>query len=83
MNRYYLEFILNANDISDQMLRDALMEFSEGLEIHQILSGNADQGQYFKINMYTQDPKIIFDICLQFGRIKSVKVEEEPRSSIL
>ena len=52
------------------------MEFGEGLEISQLPKNGADKGENFKINLYTEDPTIIFDTCAQFGRIKSVKIDE-------
>jgi hypothetical protein len=78
MHRYYLEFILNTYDTTAEIIKDSLTEFAEAIEISQLPKDDAVQrGENFKINMYTEDPTIIFDTCAQFGRIKSVKVNEE------
>jgi len=76
MPKYYLEFILNTYDTTSQIIKNSLMEFGEGLEISQLPKNGADKGENFKINLYTEDPTIIFDTCAQFGRIKSVKIDE-------
>lgn len=75
MHKYYLEFIFNAYNASTETIRNALTEFSEDLEIVQLAQ---DQGYNndFKICMHAEDPTIIFDVCLQLGRIKSIKVNE-------
>ena len=75
MIKYSLDFILHAHDVSAQTLTNSLTEFSEGLRISEKPpeSGN---GVYFGLNMRAEDPTLIFDICSQFGRIKSVKVDE-------
>lgn len=30
----------------------------------------------YKVNMITEDPALVFDLCSQLGRIRSVKVNE-------
>jgi len=77
MHKYYLEFILNTYNTSAQILKNSLMEFGDSLEICQLPKEDAQEGENFKINIHTEDPTIIFDTCAQFGRIKSVKVNEE------
>ena len=71
MHRYYLEFTLIAKSIPIDNLRNSIIEFGRDLEISQ------GEGE-FNIRIDTEDPTIIFDTCAQFGRIKSVKVEERP-----
>ncbi|MDP2904760.1 MAG: hypothetical protein Q8O22_00480 [Candidatus Omnitrophota bacterium] len=75
MIKYSLDFILHVHDVSAQTLTNSLTEFSEGLRISEkpLESGS---GVYFTMNMRAEDPTLIFDICSQFGRIKSVKVDE-------
>lgn len=69
MNRYYLEFILNIKDTSPELIKNSLIEFGENLVI---LPFEED----YKISIDTEDPTIIFDTCSQFGRLKSVKINE-------
>jgi len=38
---------------------------------------SSQKGNNFKVNISTEDPTIIFDLCSQFGRIRSVKVGNE------
>jgi len=75
MIKYSLEFILHAGDVSAQTLKNSLTEFCD--ELH-ILDAPAETGagKYFAMKLCAEDPTLIFDICSQFGRIKSVKVEE-------
>jgi hypothetical protein len=78
MLRYSLECILNIQDEATlKMLKNAIIEFTENLEINPASEDNLTHGKDFKICMQTQDPTIIFDTCAQFGRLKSVKVEEK------
>ena len=78
MLRYSLECILNIQDEATlKMLKNAIIEFTENLEINPASEDNLTHGKDFRISMQTQDPTIIFDTCAQFGRLKSVKVEEK------
>ncbi len=75
MSRYYLEFILCINAASLEMIKNSIVEFGNNLKITDCDEA-ANKGKNLKINIDTEDPTIIFDACAQFGRIKSVKVEE-------
>jgi len=77
MHRYCLEFILNMQDVSMEALRNSIVEFAEVLEISQMPQDNTIKSRDFKIRVYTEDPTIIFDTCAQFGRLKSIKIDEE------
>jgi hypothetical protein len=35
------------------------------------------RGKDFKIRISTEDPTIIFDTCAQFGRLRSIKIDEK------
>jgi dihydroxyacetone kinase-like predicted kinase len=78
MTGYLVEFILHLLTDSRSSLKGALSEFGTVLEIC-----DAEQpgqgGRDIKVRMDTQDPAAIFDIAAQFGRIRSVKVEEGRR----
>lgn len=77
MIKYKLEFILSNFNADEQNLRNSLLDFAEGLEITEALNKEAACPTALKINLFTDEPTIIFDICSQFGRIKSIKVDEK------
>ncbi|PIP20759.1 MAG: hypothetical protein COX40_03080 [Candidatus Omnitrophica bacterium CG23_combo_of_CG06-09_8_20_14_all_40_11] len=76
MRKYYLEFILNMQTVSPEALKNSIVEFGEDLEISQTPQDNDVKGRDFRIRIYTEDPTIIFDTCAQFGRLKSIKINE-------
>ncbi len=69
-NKYALEFILAAQGVSAQEISKSLAECAEKIEV-----SISSEGE-FKVCARTQDPKIVFDTCAQFGRIKSAKINE-------
>lgn len=71
MIKYFMEFTLQAADISEEVIRNSITEF--GSEVEVLPLGGAD----FRIHICTEDPTIIFDVCSDFGRITSVKVDEQ------
>ena len=75
MQKYSLEFLLSVYNLSARKLASSLSEFSEGLEIAP-LRDEKNNRETVKIRLVTDDPTVIFDICSQFGRIKSVKVQD-------
>ncbi len=77
MPKYCLEFILNMQTVSSNALRDSIIELGEHLEISQLPLDNDAKSRDFKIRIYTEDPTVIFDTCAQFGRLMSVKIDEE------
>jgi len=79
MQKYLLEFILHSHQANEKTLKNSLTEFGEDLKITDCQEAIA-KGKDFRININTEDPTIIFDICSQFGRIKSVKIDEEGRA---
>lgn len=78
MPKFKLSFLLHTYNTSLQAVKNSLTEFGEGLEISEVVD-SSQKGNNFKININTEDPTIIFDVCSQFGRIRSVKVEDEGR----
>jgi dihydroxyacetone kinase-like predicted kinase len=76
MLKYYLEFTLNTYNVQLEIIKSSLMEFGDNLEVYQLPKDDKEKGENFRINIYTEDPTIIFDTCAQFGRLKSVKVSE-------
>jgi len=77
MRKYCLEFILNMQTVSMETLKNSIVEFGEDLEILQLQQDDDVKGRDFKIRIYTEDPTIIFDTCAQFGRLKSIKIDEK------
>lgn len=76
MITYRLEFILNTYNGDLATIKNSLLEFGSSLVVDPLQDADESGGCNFKINVHTEDPTVIFDICGQFGRIKSVKVEE-------
>ncbi len=76
MDKYRLEFTLQVQDIQPKTLRDSLAALGENLEIALLAQDISTKAQDFKIQINTKDPTLVFDACAQFGRIKSVKVDE-------
>lgn len=76
-NNFRLEFILHAHDTSIQDIRNSLVEFAQDIQICDMSPDVSGEGKDFKLSMSVQDPTMIFDLCGQFGRIRSVKVEEK------
>ncbi|MFH1129043.1 MAG: hypothetical protein V1699_06525 [Candidatus Omnitrophota bacterium] len=77
MIKYKLEFILSTFNADKLSVRNSLLDFAENLEIIETLDKEINGPAELKINLITHEPTIIFDICSQFGRIKSVKAEEK------
>jgi dihydroxyacetone kinase-like predicted kinase len=75
MQKYSLEFILHTQDASAEEIHNSLAEFAESLEIADC-QGDGGRGKDFKVNINTEEPTAIFDICAQFGRIKNVRIDE-------
>jgi len=76
MQKFSLEFILHAQGTTEQAIQSSLSEFGESVTVTDCLdSGSAAKN--FKVNMLAEDPTVIFDVCSQFGRIKSVKIDEQ------
>ena len=78
MQRYHLEFIFTAYNTSTDAIKNSLTEFGEGLEVIDC-QDSTTLAKNFKIKINAEEPTVIFDVCAQFGRIKSVKIDEERR----
>ncbi|MDP2940877.1 MAG: hypothetical protein Q8N85_01280 [Candidatus Omnitrophota bacterium] len=72
---YSVEFTLHTYDVSAQTIRNALLEFGAGLAISE-RQESQERGWDFQVQLNTDNPEAVFDICAQFGRIKSVKIDE-------
>ena len=78
MYKYLLEFVITTYDITEEAIKNSLTEFGECLEINNCQEQET-RGKDYKININTEDPTVIFDICSQFGRIKTIKINEQGR----
>ena len=76
IQRYLLQFTLHTHNGSLQKIKSSLAEFGEHIEVATV-TDDLVKGNDFKVSMCTEDPTLIFDVCSQFGRITSVKVNEE------
>jgi dihydroxyacetone kinase-like predicted kinase len=74
ITKYVLEFVLHAKGSSPKIIKSALAEFGSDL----IIADCPQQAEScnYKVNMITEDPTLVFDLCSQLGRIRSVKVHE-------
>jgi hypothetical protein len=77
MQKYRIEFILHAYNTTGELIKSSLSEFGENLKVNDAPMQETGKGREFAISMIAEEPEAIFDICTQFGRIKSVKVNEE------
>lgn len=79
MLNYNLEFILNTGNPCLPEIENSLKELGDGLKISSLDEAldKAGEGSVYKILIRTLDPTLVFDLCSQFGRISSVKINEE------
>lgn len=75
IQRYHLEFILHSHNTSAQSIKSSLVEFGECCEISVLDSAGTEENN-FRVNMDTEEPALVFDVCSQIGRIRSVKIDE-------
>ena len=80
MHNFHLEFILSVYDTSAEIIKSSLTEFSEHLEICAITPDKPGESEDFKVKLLTEEPTVIFDLCAQLGKIKSVKIDEGKES---
>lgn len=72
INKYTLEFILHTRNSSLKVIKSSLAEFGSDLAVSQ-MDREKEKCDY-RISMVTEDPTLVFDLCSQLGRIRSVKV---------
>jgi dihydroxyacetone kinase-like predicted kinase len=76
ITKFKLEFFLHAYGTSTDGLKHALSEFAENIGVEEV-EGEGLQGNDYKVGLLTEEPQLVFDACAQFGRIRSIKIEEE------
>ncbi len=74
ISKFALEFILHARNTNVKVIKSALLEFGSDLNIAPC-SDHTQSGNY-NVTINTEDPTLVFDLCSQFGRIRSIKVNE-------
>ncbi|MCX5669528.1 MAG: hypothetical protein NTX89_05430 [Candidatus Omnitrophica bacterium] len=74
ITKYTLEFILHAKGSSPKIIKSALAEFGSDLVVGDCQKHG--ESCNYEISMATEDPTLVFDLCSQLGRIRSVKVHE-------
>ena len=74
---YSLDFMLQAPGVSLDVLKKSLAGCADDPQIQEITQGPDLNEKKFSIQARTQDPTLVFDICSQYGKISSVKVDEE------
>ena len=78
MPNYFMEFILHTGEAESQTsVKNYLLEWAQDLDVTECIRDDCPPGKDFKIRMRAQDPTVIFDACAQFGRIKSVRIDEQ------
>jgi len=74
--KYKLEFILCAYNTSLPAVKNSLAEFGTCLSVLDT-PDTGQKGKNYLVNIVTEEPALIFDVCSQLGRIRSVKIDEE------
>jgi len=74
MKKSNLNFILTTMGIPEQEIKKSLVNFGDDLQILVLEKSGESRVQDYNIIISTEDPTIIFDLCAEFGRIKSVKI---------
>ncbi|MBP7215962.1 MAG: hypothetical protein KBA46_01630 [Candidatus Omnitrophica bacterium] len=75
MITYRLSFVLSAPHATEREIKASIAEFTSDLVVMPDASATGPERQY-TLQMNVEDPTLIFDTCGQFGKIKSVKVDE-------
>jgi len=76
MQKFSLEFILNASNTSADLIMRSLMQAGEEIKVLRVPGQKGEEPESFQVRVSTADPTLIFDICSQFGRISSIKIDE-------
>lgn len=76
LRKFRMKFILGGRCLSEDMLRRALEDTGENLELSSAGEEDVCGETRIHVSLGTDDPELIFDICSQYGRIRSAKIEE-------
>lgn len=75
MQKYSVAFVLSLQDCDINNFRSSLSEFADEIKLFECKDQESNC-KIVNVNLIAEDPTAIFDICSQFGRLKSVKVDE-------
>lgn len=75
--KYNVEFTMHIYDTPLDILQNSLKELGDSLNLEEERAQGKER--IIKINIQTDDPHLVFDTCSQFGRLKSVKIDEGRR----
>ena len=78
IQKYLIEFTLHVHGMPVEKIKSSLAEFGEHAQV-QVSEDAGERGKDLMISIEAEDPTMIFDVCAQFGRIKSAKVNEQGR----
>jgi hypothetical protein len=74
--KFQLDFILSAHGQAAEGIRAALAEFADEVRIEELPQEEGCRAKDFRLRLKAAEPEAVFDLCSQFGRIKTVKVIE-------
>lgn len=73
---YHLEFVLDIRETNLESIKNSLKGLIDTMDISPLLENKHGEGKNFKIQVKTKEPELVFDVCSQFGRLKSVRISE-------
>ncbi|MFA5430015.1 MAG: hypothetical protein WC329_02530 [Candidatus Omnitrophota bacterium] len=76
LRKFRMKFILGVGCVSEDMLRRALDGIGEEIELSLQGEAGVPGGSCMHVSLGTDDPELVFDICSQYGKIRSAKIEE-------
>jgi hypothetical protein len=76
--KYLLEFVLHAKNSSPKIIKNALAEFGGDLAVSEC--HRSGESCNYDVSITTEDPTLVFDLCSQLGRIRSIKVHQGYKS---
>ncbi len=76
LRKFRMKFVLGGGCVSEDILRRALEGIGEDIELSLHKETNVPGESGIHVSLGTDDPELIFDICSQYGRIRSAKIEE-------
>lgn len=78
IEKYHLEFILYSYDSAPESIASLLSEFGDDAQVEQMPQEDEfAKGREYRVRISAQDPTLVFDVCSQMGRIRSVKIDEQ------
>jgi len=72
--KYRLEFVLHAKNSSPKIIKNTLAEFGTDLTVSECHL--SQESCNYDVRITTEDPTLVFDLCSQLGRIRSIKVHQ-------